>query len=293
MSSAILYFAIVAIWAGVLMPKWLRPSRSHRHRTDGDQPAETVTEFAQPAPEAMVAEREPDRPSRPDWRERPERRAARRREAGRDEAPVGRPEADRRETDRRDADRREADRREAERREAERPAAWSPEEAAERRANVLRARRRMLGTLIVLTAGAVAIAVTHVAAWWVIVPPGALLGGFLLLLREAARSDAERARRHAGLTTRRRRAERESRAVPAAPAVAGHDRVEVVAEVVETEFSAKIIDILGPGHRPALRPVHRRRRTRRRRLIPALWPLTAHPRGLHDRGQFGRSGDTC
>jgi hypothetical protein len=249
-SSAILYFAIVAIWAGVLMPKWLRPSRSHRHRTDGDQPAETVTEFAQPAPEAMVAERELDRPSRPDRRER--------RAAGRDEAPGGHPEADHRETERREADRREADRRdaerreaerreaerrEAERREAERPAAWSPGEAAERRANIRRARRRMLGTLILLTAGAVAIAVTHVAAWWVIVPPGALLGGFLLLLRETARSDAELARRHADLTTRRPHADRESRAVPAAPAVAGPDRVEVVAELVETEFSAKIIDI--------------------------------------------------
>jgi hypothetical protein len=240
----------------VLMPKWLRPSRSHRHRTDGDQPAETVTEFAQPAPEAMVAERELDRPSRPERRERAEWRAG-----GRDEEPGGRPEADRREADRRDAERREADRREADRREAdrretdrreadrreaERPAAWSPEEAAERRANIRRARRRMLGTLILLTAGAVAIAVTHVAAWWVIVPPGALLGGFLLLLRETARSDAERARRHADLTTQRQRADRESRAVPAAPAVpavAGPDRAEVVAEVVETEFSAKIIDI--------------------------------------------------
>jgi hypothetical protein len=244
-SSAILYFAIVAIWAGVLMPKWLRPSRSHRNRTDGDQPAETVTEFAQPAPEAMVAEREPDRPSRPERRERSERRAA-----GRDEAPGGHPEADRHETERRGADRGEADRREAERREAERheaerheaerPAAWSPGEAAERRANIRRARRRMLGTLILLTAGAVAIAVTHVAAWWVIIPPGALLAGFLLLLRETGRSDAERAHRHADLTTLRPRTDRESRA---APAVAGPDRAEVVAEVVETEFSAKIIDI--------------------------------------------------
>ena len=101
----------------------------------------------------------------------------------------------------------------------------------------------MLGTLILLTAGAVAIAVTHVAAWWVIVPPGVLLGGFLLLLRETARSDAEWVRRHADLTTQRLRAERESPAVPAAPAVAGPGRAEVVAEVVETEFSAKIIDI--------------------------------------------------
>ena len=30
MSSAILYFAIVAIWAGVLMPRWLRPGRRRR-----------------------------------------------------------------------------------------------------------------------------------------------------------------------------------------------------------------------------------------------------------------------
>ena len=31
MSSAILYFAIVAIWAGVLMPRWLRPGRRRRY----------------------------------------------------------------------------------------------------------------------------------------------------------------------------------------------------------------------------------------------------------------------
>jgi len=30
-SSAILYFAIVAIWAGVLMPRWLRPGRRRRY----------------------------------------------------------------------------------------------------------------------------------------------------------------------------------------------------------------------------------------------------------------------
>ena len=79
----------------------------------------------------------------------------------------------------------------------EHAAAWSAEVAAARRANVLRARRRMLTTLVVLTLGAIGIAVTHIAAWWVIVPPGVLLAGFLLLLREAARSDAARARRQA------------------------------------------------------------------------------------------------
>ena len=229
MSSAILYFAIVAIWAGVLMPKWLRPSRSHRHRADASQPAETVAEFAQPAPEPAAAERKPER--RPGRAERAERRVA-----GRDGMPGEHPEASKRE-------RHETERHEADRREAEQPAAWSPEEAAERRASVLRARRRMLGTLIVLTSGAVAIAVTHVAAWWVIVPPGALLGGFLLLLREAARSDAKRAHRPAEPAAGRRPAERASRVVAPAPAGAGHVHTEVVAEVVETEFTAKIIDI--------------------------------------------------
>jgi hypothetical protein len=217
-SSAILYFAIVAIWAGVLMPKWLRPSRSHRHRADGDQAAETIAEFAQPAPEAVLDERRPDRLDRP---ERPGRLSDEQ-----DETPDER-------------------RLEADSPEPERVAAWSPEEAAERRASVLRARRRMLGTLVVLTAGAFAIAVTHVAAWWVIIPPGVLLGGFLLLLREAARSDAKQARRQAELAARRGGAERESPAVPAAPAAAGHDAAAEVAEavVVETEFSAKVIDI--------------------------------------------------
>jgi hypothetical protein len=244
-SSAILYFAIVAIWAGVLMPRWLRPSRSHRHRADGDQPAETVAEFAQPAPDSMVDERQPNRSdqSRDDHSGDDRSRDA----GARDDRSHGdRPGDDRSRNDRSRGDRDETpgERPAADSPEAERPAAWSPEEAAERQANVLRARRRMLATLIVLTAGAFAIAVTHVAAWWVIIPPGVMLGGFLLLLREASRSDAKRARRQVELAARRRRVERESRAVPAAPAVTRYDEIAGAAEVVvQTEVTAKIIDI--------------------------------------------------
>jgi hypothetical protein len=137
LSSAILYFAIVAIWAGVLMPRWLRPS-AHRHRAEdaAHEPAaaEAVATFAQPGLDAE---------------------------------------------------------------DSEQAAAWAAENAAARRANVLRARRRMLTTLMLLTLGALGIAVTRIAAWWVVVPPGVLLTGFLLLLREASRSDAVRARRQA------------------------------------------------------------------------------------------------
>ena len=89
-------------------------------------------------------------------------------------------------------------------------AARTAQTVAARRANVLRARRRMLTTLVVLTLGALGIAVAHVAAWWVIVPPGVLLAGFLLLLREAARSDAARARRrtHSVVSTGARTSQR-------------------------------------------------------------------------------------
>ena len=51
----------------------------------------------------------------------------------------------------------------------------------------------MLVTLTAITAGAVAIAVAHLAAPWVVIPPAVMLAGFVLLLREAARVDTERA----------------------------------------------------------------------------------------------------
>lgn len=64
--------------------------------------------------------------------------------------------------------------------------------AAAPRADILRARRRMLIALIALTGAALALAVTHFAGFWVVIPPALLLAGFVVLLREAARIDAER-----------------------------------------------------------------------------------------------------
>lgn len=205
MSSAILYFAIVAIWAGILMPRWLRPSARHRAEEAQSEPAapEAMAAFAQPG---LVAE---------------DREQATALDAG---------------------DRERAAALEAEDR--KRAAALDAETAAARRANVLRARRRMLTTLVVLTLGALGIAVSRIAAWWVIVPPGVLLAGFLLLLREAARSDAARARRHAHDAEARQR-----RQPPAAPP----DEPEVFERIASTPEapqpeaeptpSAEIIDI--------------------------------------------------
>ena len=156
MSSAILYLAIVAIWAVVLVPRWLHP------RSAQPEPAEPVPEDAEPVQEAVEPAPRAGEPV--SWAADGDRA---------DPARGGDPEL----TERLDE-----------------PAPAFPS-SAERRASILQARRRMLTALVVLTAGAVGLAVTGIAATWVIFPPAVLLGGYLVLLREAAHVDAERARR--------------------------------------------------------------------------------------------------
>ena len=161
---------------------------------------------------------------------------------------------------------------------------WTEEDAAERRANILKARRRMLGTLVFLTVVALGIAVLGAAAWWIIIPPGVMLGAFVLLLREAAKSDAERARRLTqAAEARERRVERsEAGFERTAPPVTAETLERIVSKPVAPDtahptepaievvaYSAEIIDISARVERPALRPVHRRRQPRRRRL--SLW----------------------
>ena len=147
MSSAILYLAIVAIWAIVLVPRWLRPPQTSG--TLESNLAQPVA--ASPLEDMAEADEDAD---------------------GGEDLPA-------------------------------RPA------AAGRRERILQARRRMLVTLTVLTAGAVGIAVTRLAASWVVIPPAVMLAGFVLLLREAARTDAERTRAAA---------QRHARGAGAAPA---------------------------------------------------------------------------
>jgi len=140
LSSAILYLAIVGIWAVVLVPRWLRPSRSTGTLESN------LAEPVYATPQEDVAEAAED-------------------EDGEEDIPGDRGDQS--------------------------PAGPS---AAERRGRVLQARRRMLVTLIVLTAGAAGIAAVHLAAKWVVIPPALMLAGFVLLLRAAARIDTERAR---------------------------------------------------------------------------------------------------
>ena len=142
MSSAILYLAIVAIWAIVLVPRWLRPPQAS---------GTLESNLAEPVAASLLegpAEAEEDA-------------------SGGESLPA--------------------------------PGAQAADgvrarlTAAGRRERILQARRRMLVTLTVITAGSVVIALVHLAAAWVVIPPAVMLGGFVLLLHEAARIDTERA----------------------------------------------------------------------------------------------------
>ena len=159
MSSAILYVAIVAIWAGVLIPRWLRrdSAASERYSEDLTTAEAHAEPEAEPAPpprrrQERVAPRAPARPEA-----RPEVRSEIR--------PEARPEA-----------------------RAEPPGGPRNGEHTK----VLAARRRLLYMLLVLAVGSGALAFTKMAAWWVMVPPTIMLLGYMGLLREAAKADAER-----------------------------------------------------------------------------------------------------
>jgi hypothetical protein len=59
------------------------------------------------------------------------------------------------------------------------------------RSKILQARRRLLTILVLLAASAVTCTMLKLTSPWVCVPPAAMLGMYLLLLREAAIADAE------------------------------------------------------------------------------------------------------
>jgi hypothetical protein len=200
LSSAILYLAIVAIWAGVLVPRWLRPAQVVARATDTRQ-----REQARGPGEA----RGEDTP----WPDS---------DSDTEPIPTVRPEHDHL---------------------VER-AGRTGRVRQSQRGMILQARRRMFVMITILTAGAVGMAATHMAASWVIVPPGMMLGGFMLVLREAARSDAARAHRLAA-TARVGVAAGAGRPVRQ-DAVEGVVAAEASpAPVAEPEptWSAKIIDI--------------------------------------------------
>ncbi len=200
MSSAILYVAIVAIWAGVLIPRWLRRDSAASERYSEDLTTAEAEVEAEPAP--------------PPRRPLPRRGAARsRRRRGLRLRPEVRAEA-------RSETRREV-RSEAQSEVRADPPDGGPRDGEHKK--VLTARQRLLYMLLALAIGSGALAFTKMAAWWVVVPPTIMLLGYLGLLREAAKADAERrelARTRATAAAAVAAARRETAPAPAPPAPA-------------------------------------------------------------------------
>jgi hypothetical protein len=243
LSSAILFLAIVAIWACVLVPRWLRRSHDHAEDTQevsGQDQSEGRPEAA--GAQAMAADavrtgdfdtlrnqdaavhRDPVAWEYPEtaehhaaWQDAgTEQDAAAPEEAGTPAAAGSRVETSYSVTATYatevsySADTAEPGASLGGYREPE-PGRWRPQVPARPPGQhdvVLRARRRMLSLLIVITVATMGAAFIGFTPWWTTVPAFLMLGGYLMLLREAARADAERAQSWAEARARAVRAAR-------------------------------------------------------------------------------------
>jgi len=225
-SSAILYLAIVAIWACVLVPRWLHRS----HETPSEQELAPEREEAADHAEAGVPE---------------EQSAVGETDAGSLEFATLREQVVEVTT----YVEWEAPATPARLAKTAAPARSSQEQQPERtgrarpgrrpaagRAHVLRARRRMLTILVTLAVAVAAATLVGLIRWWAVIPPAGLLGLYLLLLHEAASSDAENDRRRAEAHARAALAARER------AALAARERARQAREIL-VQPTAEIIDI--------------------------------------------------
>ena len=184
LSSAILYVAIVVIWAGVLIPRWLRRDTSAATAVcEPESGAEEPAEESERVEEMAGAGQRLGPSSR--GRRRPPVEAG---GAGVDGTGSGRTGVDGTGVDGTGVDGTGVDG-------TGRRPAGSPRRDRDRdRAHMLSARRRLLGLLVLLAVASGALAERRLAAWWVVLPPIVMLLGYLGLLREASKADAERLR---------------------------------------------------------------------------------------------------
>ena len=240
MSSAILYLAIVAIWAGFLVPAWIR--RPHGSRSGSAAETELTTGFDADTEIDVESSVEADTEGGVHVEVSRHVQVSRHTEAVRYESTDRLGGAARHGDARQHAEARHAD---ADRRieishseptrqvpvthagpghsgqrslepEAEYPDEPDYPDNADRadsraptarpsqsREQMLRARRRMLTILVGLTFLAWGLAATGLAAWWLCVPPTGMLVLYVLLLREIAMAEAEMASRRRQAQTAR------------------------------------------------------------------------------------------
>jgi hypothetical protein len=188
-SSAILYLAIVIIWAFLLVPRWIR--RSHTASFAGGSggaegpPAEREwTAAGRWAGEAEPAIDEPDAVTAP-------LPAVTAPPAGPAPAPAPAPPG--------------PGGAQAAAAARARPAGPpGPPWPGISRSKILQARRRLLTILLLLAIAAGSCTALRLTSPWVCIPPAVMLGMYVLLLRETALADAEHADQQAAAVARRR-----------------------------------------------------------------------------------------
>lgn len=200
LSSAILYLAIVAIWAGVLVPRWLHLRAAAPRQVTADL-SEDTTELSEDAADSESEGTKSDGRAPIEWDDSPPpsyelfEPADLGIDSPGDSADAAQPWDQLDEGPADDAPHDYGPAADGGSAADGPPAAARPAPAhAKRRARVLRARRRMLAAVALIAAATTALAVLHVTPLWVVIPPALMLAGFLVLLREAAHTDAQRAR---------------------------------------------------------------------------------------------------
>lgn len=219
MSSAVLYLAIVALWVGVLVPRWLR--RAH--------PAASEPPASQSDDTGTTADPGSDRP--PSWSDEPDTDAE---TTGPLDPVPAEPQFAAAPTY---ADADDCDYVDYPAGPAVPAEAW-PARYPAGRARVIQARRRLLTMLMTAAIAAVACTAAHLTPSWVCVPVAAMLVLYLLLLRTAAIVDAENRQLRADALQLRAERHRAPAVRPSRPA----PQPEPVAEVID--ISAKVRDQL-------------------------------------------------
>ncbi len=223
MSSAILYLAIIAIWAVFLVPAWIR--RPHAH--PANLPEQTETETFEHADSDLHVEYVTDTENdvevsvEADFHVEVSRHEHEYQEY-RHEVPSYAGYA-------LDA---ESDGHAEVRAPAPRP--------SQSREQMLRARRRMLTILAGMTAVTMAFFALGLVQWWICVPPAGMLVLYVLLLREIAMVEAEQARKRADWEAGEAR-----RRAWEAHAQAEAEREAYEAGLAQADAGAQIIDISG------------------------------------------------
>ncbi len=262
MSSAILYLAIIAIWACFLVPAWVR-----RPHAKSGHPAEPADWYgAVPAEEHGDGQADEYHYEQAgigvaDARARDARVGSGSQDGGRLHGGVGDGAAAMREDTARAA--RSAYVADFEPEHGVRPGsgadfaaqgASADEDVArlrygpsQSRVQMLRARRRMLTILVTMTAVTGGFAFLGVVGWWICAPPAGMLVLYVLLLREIAMADAELARKRQAQAMRAAHAEA---VTPRAHSEGGRHAATRPGQGTEAglgaaEPTAQIIDISG------------------------------------------------